>query len=176
MAVGGLAALDARLNKLVKEIVSDEATKKVANAVGLMGKSQANSFSGAAALGGDFKFSGWPKPGQLAVRYTLPSSKPGLVVIHRTPRSAGPWRVAEEGRNQGDASGFSGPGISVKTGVTARTKAGGVRKVRARKGRAWNGKTDGHGSWTAFENQVLPRVYPLVAKELRAALGRAVIG
>ena len=176
MAFGDLKALDARLQKMTKEIVSDEATKKVANAVGLMGKAHAHSFSGKAALGGDFEFSGWPKPGQLEVRYSLSSLNPGLVVIHRAPRSAGPWRVAEEGRNQGNASGFSGPGVSNKSGLTARTKSGGIRKVRARKGRAWNGKTEGHGSWTAFENVVTPKISPLVAKEVRAALGRAVIG
>jgi len=60
-----------------------------------------------------------------------------------TARSAGPWTVAEQGRNQGNAGGFFGPGINATTGLTARTKSGKVRKVRARALRRWNGTTRG---------------------------------
>lgn len=113
----------------------------VSHALGKMAKKAAEA-SASGDLGGDPKFSGWaPK---LDTRYDIVG--PGRISFKPTPRSAGPWTVAQQGRNQGNASGFSGPGINAKTGVTARTKSGGVRKVRARKAKKWNGRTAGKGT------------------------------
>lgn len=105
-----------------------------------MGK-RAQSIAEAAAsadLGGDPKFSGWKPPLDTHLKVIE-----GGVVLMPTRSSAGPWTVAERGRNQGNASGFSGPGINRKTGATARTKSGGVRKTRATGGKRWNGTTKG---------------------------------
>ena len=98
---------------------------------------------------GDQSMSGWRrgKPINLETKASF-SSQANTVTIHRTRESAGPWRVAEEGRNQGNASGFSGPGINRRTGLTARTKSGAVRKVRAVKARRWNGTTRGKDTWS----------------------------
>ncbi len=91
-----------------------------------------------ADLGGDPKFSGWKPPLDTHIKPT----DTGAVLLP-TRSGAGPWTVANQGRHTGNAGGFSGPGINRKTGHTARTKSGGVRKVKAGKGRRWNGVTKG---------------------------------
>ena len=92
-----------------------------------------------ADLGGDPKFSGWAPVLETRTRRLAD----GATMLTPTARSAGPWTVAEQGRNQGNAGGFAGPGINTTTGLTARTKSGKVRKVRARALRRWNGTTRG---------------------------------
>lgn len=93
-------------------------------------------------LGGDPKFSGWKPPLDTQVKHL----GEGRIQLRPTGSSAGPWTVAQSGRNQGNASGFAGPGINTRTGLTSRTKSGGLRKVRGRKGRRWNGRTRGKGT------------------------------
>ena len=171
MSFGGLKALDARLGKMVKEVVSDEATMKIANAVGLMAKSSV-TMPGRASLGGDYAFSGWKtKAGELAplqVKYMLSTKNKGMVIIHRAPRSAGPWRVAEEGRKA------QTKGEKYAAGFRHNKDGTIVQKYKKSK-RTGQGSV-GAFAWSYFEEIVTPKVYPLVAKELRAALGRAVIG
>jgi hypothetical protein len=84
-------------------------------------------------LGGDPKFSGW-KP-ELDTQVTVKAD--GSSVLGPTRSSAGPWTVAQSGRNRGNASGVFGPA------APRFNKNGAVRKVRARKARRWNGTTDG---------------------------------
>ena len=93
-------------------------------------------------LGGDAKFSGWAP----VLDTKLRPLEAGVILLTPTRQSAGPWTVAQLGRNQGNASGFSGPGVNRTTGATLRTKSGGLRKVRAAKGRRWNGTTRGKGT------------------------------
>ncbi len=93
-------------------------------------------------LGGDPKFSGWPPRLETQVR-TKPD---GSSVLMPTKTGAGPWTVAQFGRNQGNAGGFAGPGINIRTGRTSRTKSGGLRKVRVRQAKRWNGRTQGKGT------------------------------
>jgi hypothetical protein len=114
-------------------------------------------------LGGDHKFSGWAA--DLDVKFT-PHRNASSVTVHPTRRGAGPWRVAEQGRNQGNASGFAGPGINRQTGETARTKSGGIRKQRARKARRWNGRTAGKNTWSDAERLMADRTPPRVARGL----------
>lgn len=95
------------------------------------------SHAASADLGGDPKFSGWaPK-----LDTQLKTTAFGATVLTPTRSSAGPWTVAEFGRNQGNARGFSGPGINIRTGKTSRTKTGGLRTVRSRRASRWNGVT-----------------------------------
>ena len=170
---GGLDALGRRLAKIEGEVLSGKASKDTATAVGMMAKDQV---AGLNSLGGDNAFSGWKRgqPIQLTAAFSLHKSNDGGVTIHRG-RKAGIWRVAEEGRNQGNAGGFAGPGIS-KDGTTKRNKNGSVRKVRERKAKRWNGTTKGFGVWSAYEREVLSHVSETVAKETRAKLTRAVLG
>lgn len=114
----------------------------------------------ASDLGGDNTFSGWSEA-PITTTYTDMTREGPGIVFHPTRSGAGPATVAQQGRNQGNASGFQGPGINTRTGVTARTKSGAVRKTRARKGKRWNGTTQGKGTAdkiVAALNQELPAV------------------
>lgn len=91
-----------------------------------------------ADLGGDPKFSGWAPELDTKVKKTR-----GGAVLSPTRSSAGPWTVAQRGRNKGNAGGFAGPGINRRTGITSRTRAGNIRRVRTVAGRRWNGYTEG---------------------------------
>lgn len=165
MGVQGFAALDRRIEKLSTEIVSGKSTVKLCNAVGLMAKASVQ-MTGAASLGGDYKFSRWPKASELQVKYQV--SDKGRVVIHRAPRSAGPWRVAEEGvkaQTKGDR---------LEAGFRHNKNGTVVQKYKKSK-RTTKG-TGGQGSWTAFEAIVLPKVSPLIEREVKASLFRAVTG
>ncbi len=92
-------------------------------------------------LGIDRAFSGFTRQHPIVLDTRLQNAPDYNTLLTPTKLSAGPWTVAEFGRHQGNASGFSGPGVNRSTGATARTKAGRVRKVRARQARRWNGTT-----------------------------------
>jgi hypothetical protein len=162
-----LRALNRRLDKLTTELVGGKQLERSAFEVGMMAKGAVAELSGAAALGGDLAFSGWRRKGgkdmPLAVQFDVKGT-PGSVKITRARMSAGPWRVAEEGRHPGMPGPMQGPRL---------TKKGKVSRARVKR---WNGSTDPKGSWTAYETIVAPKVMPVVAKSYRAALGRAVIG
>ena len=133
-------------------------------AVGVAMKPVAAATARTTKLGGDaaFTLGGFGPTGGLSVDSKVQDDGMGVMVF-RTRGTAGQWRVAESGRNQGNASGFSGPGISQKTGLTSRTKKGALRKVRTRKGyeegkvgRRWNGTTEGFGAWSAAAAAMSP--------------------
>lgn len=121
-----------------------------------------------ADLGGDPKFSGWSA--RLDTRYDIVG--PGKVLFKPTPRSAGPWTVATVGRNQGNAPGFAGPGVNRSTGLTARTKSGGVRKVRARRAKRWNGVTAGKGTADRAVARIESEVPKIVERHVRSVIRR----
>lgn len=129
-----------------------------------MGK-KAQSIADAQAradLGGDAKFSGW-KP-------TLDTKlKPFATGVAMTPSKtgAGPWTVAEFGRHHGNGAGFSGPGIG-KKGLTKKLKSGGVGKVKAVKGKRWNGYTDPKSTASKAIARMESELPPIAAKGLRA--------
>lgn len=107
-------------------------------------------------VGADRKFTGWKPALDLTIRI-----RPDIGVLQPSRSSAGPWTVAELGRNQGNAPGFSGPGVNARTGVTGRRADGSLRRVRARRARRWNGYTQGKRTAsraTARINRVLPGV------------------
>jgi len=111
----------------------------------------------AADLGGDPKFSGWAPRLATKVKRTK-----GGAILQPTRKSAGPWKVAEQGRNQGAGPNvFHGPGVNRRTGLTSRTKAGNIRKTRGRKAKRWNGRTVGFGTATdalAVMERELPKI------------------
>jgi len=116
-----------------------------------------------ADLGGDPKFSGWAP----LLDTQLKELRNGATLLTPTKTSAGPWTVAEVGRNQGNASGFSGPGLSVRTGRTSRKKDGSLRKVRERKAKRWNGYTKGKGTATETRKQAERLIDEIAVKGLR---------
>jgi len=131
-------------------------------------KARPEAYRAAAAdLGGDPKFSGWKPWLELQIK-----AKPWGAVLFPTRSSAGPWTVAESGRNQGNASGFSGPGINVRTGLTSRTKSGGIRKVRSRRAKRWNGYTAGKGTATSAAARMDGLSADVAEKGLRVVIRR----
>lgn len=139
-----LTDLAHRLDRLAAGLGGD-VMKGVMTDVGVALK-KAGTSAVAGALGGDAKYSRWKGPEALTVAFAH-HKDPGGLTFHRTRGSAGPWAVATLGRNQGNASGFSGPGINTRTGVTARTSRGNLRRVRARQAKRWNGTTRPLGTW-----------------------------
>jgi hypothetical protein len=111
-------------------------------------------------LGGDHRFSGWPRA-ELDVKFSHHRT-PGAVTVHPTRRGSGPWRVAEEGRNQNK---FQGPSINVRTGETYRTKKGAISRRRHRR-RRWNGTTEGKDTWSDAERLMAARTPQRVAQGL----------
>lgn len=115
-------------------------------------------------LGGDPKFSGWAPELDTRIKRARDSA-----VLMPTRRSAGPWTVAERGRNQGDVGSFFGPGVNRRTGRTSRTKSGNVRKVRTSRAKRWNGYT--YGKNTATEavdrmDRLLPKIMEREARRV----------
>jgi len=121
------ASMARRVDQFKKEL-TDEA---LGHALGKMAKAEATA-AAFADLGGDAKFSGW-KP-TLDTRYDIVGR--GQVLLKPTRRSAGPWTVAQSGRNAGDA------GIGPVQGPTL-TRTGRVSRARRKR---WNGQTQGKGT------------------------------
>lgn len=155
------ASFAAKLGKLQKELTDDA----LMHDIGKMAKREAER-AASADLGGDPKFSGWSPT--LDTRYDIVG--PGRLSFHPSKRSAGPWTVAESGRNQGNASGFAGPSINRNTGLTSLTKSGAVRRTRGARARKWNGRTQ--GKQTASD--ALAAIEPKVPKLVDSHVGRAI--
>jgi hypothetical protein len=122
-----------------------------------------------ADLGGDPKFSGWKPPLDTQVKHL----GEGRIQLRPTRSSAGPWTVATVGRNQGNAGGFAGPGINTRTGLTSRTKSGGLRKMRGRRAKRWNGRTQGKGTADRVQTRIGRDMPDLFEKHVRDAIRKA---
>lgn len=146
---------------LAKDLRGD-ALERTNREIGTRAKQLARQ-AASADLGGDPKFSGWAPT--LDTQYRSLRKPDQGVVVSPTKRSAGPWTVAEQGRNRG-AGGFAGPGVNRRTGRTSVGVRAGTSKVRAnsRGGRVkrWNGYTNGKNTATdavvLFERELLPIV------------------
>lgn len=128
---------------------------------------------------GDLSMSGWRRGNPFEVKGRFDIISDHEFEVNPAKRGRGPMRVLEQGRNQGNAGGIAGPGVIQRgenTGTTLRTKAGKVRKVRARRARRWNGRTQGKGTWSdavhLMEQRVPGRVDKEVVKALRRHLGK----
>ena len=157
--------------KLVKfqSYLEQETRKAAADEIGRVWQGIAER-EASADLGGDPKFSGWKPLLDTKTKYL----GDGTVLVSPTRSSAGPWTVAESGRNQGNGGGgaFFGPGANRSTGGTARTKKGKVRAVRAFKAKRWNGYTSGKGTASRVVAEI-ERVAPdIVDKHLAKGLNR----
>lgn len=128
-----------QLEKLGKDLTGPEKRKITRD----MAKQAQRIADGAANADIGGSFSGWRRGGPIDLATQIRPGSEFSAILTPTKRSAGPWTVAEKGRNRGNAGGFSGPGVNRSTGATARTKSGAVRKVRASKARRWNGTTRG---------------------------------
>ena len=157
-------SLNRKIAKLQKEL-SDDA---LMHSIGKMAKSEATK-AASADLGGDPKFSGWAPT--LETRYDIVGE--GKLLLKPSRRSAGPWTVAERGRNQGNASGFAGPSINRRTGLTSFTKAGNVRRSRGPRARRWNGVTAGKNTASDAIKAIDAKVPRMVQQHVPKAIRRA---
>ena len=100
--------------------LSGPAIKQIGNEIGLAAKDDIAKEVRKDA-GGNLAMSGWRrgKPVQITGRYDFKNTT--SVVISPEKGAGGPMRVLNDGRNQGNAAGFHGPGVS-KDGTTKRTK------------------------------------------------------
>ena len=156
-----LAAFERELAKFGKELEKVERqriTEEQAKAMQAIATRVAS-----ADLGGDPKFSGWAP----TLDTQLKTLRDGATLLTPTRISAGPWTVAEFGRNQGNASGFAGPGLNTRTGNTARKNDGSLRKVRQRKAKRWNGYTRGKETATKARQEAERVVEEIAVKGLR---------
>ena len=144
------ASFNAKVGRFQKELTDTS----LMHDIGKMAKSEATK-AASADLGGDPKFSGWaPK---LDTRYDIVGD--GKVSFHPAgKRSAGPWTVAEFGRNQ-----TAGPSLR----SSSLTPTGRNRKARARR---WNGQTKGKNTATDALNAIEPKVPGLVDTHIGRAI------
>jgi len=145
------ASLNIKIQKLQRELTDDA----LMHTIGKMAKDEARK-AASADLGGDPKFSGWSPI--LTTRYDIVgkgvlSFKPG------SSRAAGPWTVAEYGRNASQ-----GPRLrsSSLTPTGRRRSAGSFRR--------WNGVTA--PKHTASE--AIAKIEPQVPKLVDKHVGRAI--
>ena len=109
--------------------ISDAELKKIMTRLGVEAKADATT-AASSDLSGDPKFSGWAPT--LETRFDHIGE--GRISFHPTARSAGPWTVAEFGRNSTAGPPMRGPRL---------TKTGRVSKARTKR---WNGRTAGKGT------------------------------
>lgn len=150
-----LDAFSRDLNKWAVEFERNEA-HKITEKMGKRAQAIARSVA-SGDLGGDPKFSGWAP--ELDTR--LKEIKTGHVILPTKP-GAGPWTVAEKGRNVGETGRFLGPGATLAGGAVRRRKDGSVAKRGARKARRWNGVTKGKNTATKAVEQ-MDRELPEIA-------------
>ena len=124
---------------------------------------------------GDTSMSGWRRGGPIPVVGTSRMISDHAVIVEPAKPAKPVMAVLERGRNQGNASGFAGPGISAD-GTTRRTKSGAVRKVRARRARRWNGTTEGKGTMGDASRAIKDKAPPLIAREVHKALAKRLTG
>lgn len=163
------AEFNQRLDKLVKEYNEASAWqrrvgRKIAADVAKRAEREASR-----DLGGDPKFSGWAPTLDTRSRFE-PSE--GVTIFSPTRRGAGPWTVAEQGRNQ-QTSGIT-PNFGQSRGTSRiSAKTGKAVKGRARKARRWNGRTEGKGTATRVVNYArkkAPAIYADEAERLNKSI------
>lgn len=116
---------------------------------------------------GDQSMSGWKRGAPIDVTGSFRATSDGVYLS--AGKTSGLMRVLERGRNQGNAGGMAGPGVSAD-GTTRRNKDGSVRKVRARRARRWNGTTDGKDTWSHANDAMVDRAPGLVAVQVHRNL------
>jgi hypothetical protein len=125
---------------------------------------------------GDTSMSGWRRSAPIAIVGSHKVVSDHAVLVQPVPAAKGPMAVLERGRNiTGGLGAMAGPGVSAD-GSTRRTKSGGVRKTRSRRGRRWNGYTQGKGTMGDASQAIAKRAPALIDKELQRALRKHLRG
>jgi hypothetical protein len=138
-----------KVERFGKELGDDA----MGHALGKMAKAEATS-AASADLGGDPKFSGWAPT--LDTAYDIIG--PGRISFHPKKRSAGPWTVAEFGRNQAEGPRMVGPRL---------TKTGKVSRARQKR---YNGRTQGKQTASDALAAIDKKAPGVVDKQTKAAI------
>ena len=146
------AQFESRMNRFIREL-EDDRLKAITTKAGMAAKKIATA-AASADLGGDPKFSGWAPT--LDTRYDDVS--PGVISFHPTRRAAGPWTVAQFGRNQAAGPQMVGPRL---------TKTGKVSKAKKKR---WNGRTDPKDTATDALTTIEREIPKIVDKEIIGAI------
>jgi hypothetical protein len=148
------------LDRLERDLARDEARRITKDAA-----EEARKIATRAAsrdLGGDPKFSGWAPMLDLNVRSTRTFGHS----LTPTRYSAGPWTVAEFGRNQ-----MAGPRVRTgRDGSARRTKKGNVSVVRKRS--RWNGQTAGKDTASEAVAEMERKIPPMIERQVTRVMRR----
>jgi len=142
-----LAAYGRELAGLESDLTGPE-RQRITRQMGAAAKQIADK-AAAADLGGDRAFSGWTRANPIPLDTAVRSGRQGSTILAPSKRAAGPWTVAEQGRNAAFGPRLLGPRL---------TKSGRISKARRRR---YNGRTSGKN--TASEavkvmHQQLPKI------------------
>ncbi len=123
------AAFANDFDKMVGDLTGPE-KRKITRAQGEAAQKIAAK-QAASDLGGDRAFSGWRRGAPIPLDTQLRNLADGNTLMTPAKRSAGPWTVAEQGRNAAAGPRLIGPRL---------TRTGRVSKARQRR---YNGRTQG---------------------------------
>lgn len=157
MPTDTFASFSKRIDKFINGLSGTE-MKQVMTKVGVAAKGDALK-AASADLGGDPKFSGWAPT--LDTRFDHIGN--GAISFHPTKRGAGPWTVAEFGRNSTAGPPMRGPKI-LKSGAFSKAKT-----------KRWNGRTRGKGTASKavamLEHETPKRIEVEVKKAIQKSFG-----
>ena len=148
------AEFEQRIRRFQREL-EDDRLKAIVTKAGVKAKEIATA-AASADLGGDPKFSGWAPT--LETRFDHVS--PGVISFHPTRRAAGPWTVAEFGRNQAAGPRLSGPRL---------TKTGKVSKAKTKR---WNGRTQPKHTASDALTKIDAETFKIVDTEVSKAISK----
>jgi len=146
------ASFNVKLQRFQKELTDDA---PLMHAIGKMAKDEARKAANA-DLGGDNKFSGWAKQ-PLNTAYDI--VRPGVLSFKPKRRAAGPWTVAEFGRN-------ASQGPRIRSSIFTPTG----RKRSAKSFRRWNGVTAPKHTASDAIDAIEPKVPKLVDRHVGRAI------
>lgn len=155
MPTDTFASFGHRIDTFVNGLSGGE-LKAVMTKVGVAAKSDALK-AASADLGGDPKFSGWAPT--LDTRFDHIGD--GAISFHPSKKGAGPWTVAEFGRNSAAGPPMMGPKI-LKSGKASKAK-----------GKRWNGRTRGKGTATKALAQIEKETPDRIEAEVKKAIQKA---
>lgn len=143
-----VAAFGAELAGLNREFTTAE-IRQITRTMGAAGQTIAAK-EAAADLGGDRAFSGWTRSNPIALDTRLNGTTDGTTILAPSRRSAGPWTVAEFGRNSAAGPRLIGPRL---------TKRGKISTARRKR---YNGRTRGKGT-ASDATKEMDRKLPAIA-------------
>ena len=109
-------------------------------------------------LGADRAFSGWTRANPIKLDTRLVNAADGTIIMTpSTKRAAGPWTVAEQGRNAAFGPRLLGPRL---------TKSGRISKARRRR---YNGRTSGKGTASDAVKKMDQQLPKIADKGVKAA-------